>query len=322
MHFNILNISISLLLAVSIQAASVINVPKDFINISAAIKAAKAGDTVRLSPGVYNEKNILVTEGITIVSQDGNPTNTIIDPMKSGRGFIIENKSVTPVTISGVTIQNAKIPFREAGGAVLVTTGKAVIHRSIIQGTTGSDFYGGGPVNNATTNVDNVIVGNCIIRKNVGANGCGVNNCAVVGCLIYDNWALNNPMALSNCNATNCTVYNNTGGFLENAWTAGGMSGGVAVNCIFWGNSGHNGQQVNRTGNQIITYSIVQRGFVGQGNLDLDSDPSFIDISAGNFRLKKGSPAFQSGNPSILNLDGSRSDMGAYGGNFTFRIAN
>jgi hypothetical protein len=90
------------------------------------------------------------------------------------------------------------------------------------------------------------------------------------------------------------------------------MSGGTADNCIFWGNSGYNGQQVDQP--VSVTYSTIQGGYTGTGNLS--SDPLFVNPAAGDFHLQANSPAKHSGDPTILNIDGSRSDMGAYGGNF------
>jgi hypothetical protein len=47
-----------------------------------------------------------------------------------------------------------------------------------------------------------------------------------------------------------------------------------------------------------------------QGNLS--KDPLFAGLS--DFHLKPGSPAIDAGDPSIKDPDGSRSDMGLFGG--------
>ncbi|MEI6390708.1 MAG: immunoglobulin domain-containing protein, partial [Verrucomicrobiota bacterium] len=268
-----------------------------------------------MSPGTYNEINIQLTNNITISSVSG-PTNTIVDMQHTGRGFIVTGPALTNVSILGLTIQNAQIPYYSGGGAVQVVSGKCRISGCIIQGVSGAADYSGCPVFSdwANTNVNDVVVDNCIVRNNFAANCAGIGNCAVIKCLIYNNSAGNNPIALAGCHSTNCTVYNNTGGFLPNSWTAGGMGGGTAVNCIFWGNSGHNGQQIDPGSSATVTYSIVQGGFTGTGNLN--SDPLFVNASIGDFHLQTNSPARHSGDPTILNVDGSRSDMGAYGGNF------
>ena len=68
------------------------------------------------------------------------------------------------------------------------------------------------------------------------------------------------------------------------------------VNTIFWGN--------NNTidGPATVTYSIVQGGYTGDGNLNID--PLFVDERsygeapnmAGNYRLQYNSPAIEVGN--------------------------
>ena len=47
-------------------------------------------------------------------------------------------------------------------------------------------------------------------------------------------------------------------------------------------------------------------------NGNLSKDPMFVSTS--DFKLKKGSPAINAGDPSIKDIDGSRSDIGVYGG--------
>jgi hypothetical protein len=317
MHFTKTGRMISLLilgLGMSFTAnAATIRVPQDQPTITAGIAAANEGDTVAISAGTYNESNIQITKNLTVTSLTG-ATNTIVDNQHVGRGFIVSGDTLTNVNIAGLTIQNAQIPY-DGGGAILVSSGKCKINGCIIQGVSGAADYSSSPIWNSGTNVDDVMVENSIIRNNFAANGAGIRHCATYRCLIYDNTAGNSPAALFGCNATNCTIYNNTGGYLPNPWTAGGMMGGTAVNCIFWGNSGHNGQQIDPTSPATVNYCVVQGGWTGTGNLS--ADPLFVNAANGDFHLQSGSLAINAGNPSILDADGSRSDMGAYGGGFT-----
>ena len=56
--------------------------------------------------------------------------------------------------------------------------------------------------------------------------------------------------------------------------------------------------------------------YCGDGNLvendGLNVDPRFLDFLS--FKLSPDSPCIDAGDPAILDIDGSRSDMGAYGG--------
>ena len=49
----------------------------DFTSIRAAINAVHPGDEIIIKPGTYVE-NITVNKNLTIVSESGNPSNTII----------------------------------------------------------------------------------------------------------------------------------------------------------------------------------------------------------------------------------------------------
>lgn len=47
---------------------------------------------------------------------------------------------------------------------------------------------------------------------------------------------------------------------------------------------------------------------------NLHVDPRFVDLAGKNYRLADGSPCLNAGDPTILDADGSPSDMGAFGG--------
>ncbi len=71
----------------------------------------------------------------------------------------------------------------------------------------------------------------------------------------------------------------------------------------------------NISGNTSILYSLYYNvlGVNGTGDINLlDSDPEFV--SSTDFRLQTGSPCIDAGKPDIYDPDGSRSDMGYYGG--------
>jgi hypothetical protein len=99
--------------------------------------------------------------------------------------------------------------------------------------------------------------------------------------------------------------------------TAGGVnttSGGTlqAYNCIFWGNSGPTGQtaanQVNAGGGtNTVAQCIVQGGFTGTGNLNVD--PQFVNAAGNDFRLQPTSPGIDSGSNAQVPTGGMASDL-------------
>jgi len=74
---------------------------------------------------------------------------------------------------------------------------------------------------------------------------------------------------------TNCTITGNL---------QGGILGGIPTitNSIIWANSPQ--QIAEAQGTISVTYSDIQGGFVGEGNID--ADPLFADPSNGDYHLK------------------------------------
>lgn len=94
--------------SVLIIKAEIIKVPSDFPTIAQAIGNSNAGDTIILSPGTYNEKNIEINIPLTISSEwivtgdEGFIDSTIIDPTDAILFSIISDD----VEISGLKIMN------------------------------------------------------------------------------------------------------------------------------------------------------------------------------------------------------------------------
>ncbi|MEN6307611.1 MAG: right-handed parallel beta-helix repeat-containing protein, partial [Anaerohalosphaeraceae bacterium] len=159
----------------------------------------------------------------------------------------------------------------------------------------------------------------------------------VTDCIFSDNEAKNgNGGGIYNtnyCNAkvTHCTFYNNTAKNQGTGlYTVGPSSSTTVTHCILWDSAWNIGSEeiYNGTdGSTTVTYSNIQEGFDGPGNIN--SDPAFVDAGAGDFRLVWYSPCVDAGdnaapdlpaadlagNPRIMdgNDDGmSVVDMGAY----------
>jgi hypothetical protein len=91
----------------------------------------------------------------------------------------------------------------------------------------------------------------------------------------------------------------------------------VVTNCIIWGNFP---DQIAADPlfpmTLTATYSDVQDGFPGQGNID--GDPLFVDVASDDYHLSICSPAIDAGDPSSdfsnePEPNGGRINMGAYG---------
>ena len=183
------------------------------------------------------------------------------------------------------------------------------------------DFGGGGMYNDYS----NPIVESCVFFDNrttiLGGGGmyCGGDDPTITNCLFIDNSA---PFGGGMYNAAanplidNCTFTNNR----SNSW-GGGMQNDAGAkprvtNCILWGNTP---DEISFSGTADVTYSDIQGGWAGIGNID--RDPKFADSEG---RLSAGSPCIDAGNNDAVrsgittDLDGNprtingNVDMGAY----------
>jgi hypothetical protein len=217
------------------------------------------------------------------------------------------------------------------GGGVF---GPATLTNCTITGNSARSFGGG--VYSCTLHgceVANNFV-DTTVQSNMPATGAGAFGGVLVDCNVHDNTAFTPPGALfsvgggvANASATrcriwhnsaglgagvkgttleSCTVYGNTAASNGGAFTPG--SPATIHNSILWGNTPNdidpNGTQPN------ASYSDIQDGYSGTGNIV--SNPLVWAPTTGDFHLKPGSPCIDTGDPSQMDPDGSRIDMGVY----------
>jgi predicted outer membrane repeat protein len=105
----------------------------------------------------------------------------------------------------------------------------------------------------------------------------------------------------------NCTFSANQADAQGGALAVGSGTAQV-INSILWGNKrGADPSEIDDpNGVVLVTYSDIQGGHTGDGNLD--SDPQFVDSAGGNFSLKSTSPCIDHGTPSGTGLVGK--DLG------------
>jgi hypothetical protein len=162
------------------------------------------------------------------------------------------------------------------GGGIYLDGAKATIKNCLIQGNEaiGANFlyqwptYGAGIYAYSTE----LTLTNCVVTDNAVTYGHGG------GLYVYG----------SGAKVTNCTIAGNvddlgaTGG-IEIAGTA---AAAVIVNTVLWNNTG-----AEVTGSATVTYSDVEGGFAGTGNID--ADPLFV--GSGDYHLDAGSPCIDVG---------------------------
>jgi len=142
-----------------------------------------------------------------------------------------------------------------------------------------------------------------VIRQRMGAGfsshptiiNCSFDsNTAVYGGGIYNH---TDPVTI----VKNCTLYNNStiqyGGGLYNSHS---VIPPILTNCIFWGNTAPTGNQIyDNATSSLITYSDIQDGYIGTGNID--RDPLFVDPGNGDLHLIANfSPCIDAGSNTVV----------------------
>ena len=171
-------------------------------------------------------------------------------------------------------------------------------------------------------NQSNPVIADNIISKNSANSGGGIycyydSNPEISNNILSGNRAFHYGSAIfcwwSAPEISNCTIVRNST-IIRGAFYIGGSSAPQILNTVFW----QNGDDLilDFSSTATVSYSnIADSRFSGQ-NGNISSDPLFMNLEAGDYRLNPGSPCIDTGNPSSKynDPDGSRNDMGAFGG--------
>jgi parallel beta-helix repeat protein len=147
---------------------------------------------------------------------------------------------------------------------------------------TDSDLGGGGGMNN-TSNSSPTLV-NCAFTGNSAEYSWGGG--------MYNSYS-------SSPTLTNCTIVANS------ATSGGGMANYTSssprvINSVLWGDSPQEISNNDAISSPVVTYSDIQGGYSGVGNIDLD--PLFVDAAHGDLHLGATSPCIDAGDNDALHL--------------------
>ena len=275
---------------------------KRYAYIQDAINEAYPGDEIVVSEGIYQENINFGGKNLTVRAT--NPEDPVV---------------VAATVIKGSS-EDSAVTFSNAEDANCVLAGF-----TITDANNGIYCSGASPA-----------ITNCSISANVsaGIKLCQGSNPTITNCCIAANGGSGIEMLVYKSGRvtifnypiiTNCTIAGNQ---------QNGISGGIPTitNSIIWANSP---QQIADTkGTFSATYSNVQGGWPGEGNID--ADPLFADPDNGDYHLKSQagrwelgsqswiiddvtSPCIDAGDPSIpIGFEplpnGGIINIGAYGG--------
>ncbi len=281
--------------------------------IQSAANAARAGDTIVVAPGTYPE-SVTLPVGVNLVGEAG-PRQTVIDA--SGKPFGVSGGEL----VQGFTIRNAD------GPGIPRNTPMRIIH-NIIEGNkrSGIDVYG-------SYRGRDLLIANNVIRNNTTTeHGGGIRAEAVTG-EIVNNIIIGNRAVKAedgNCCPQGGGIY---------GWSGGGL---IVRNNVIMDNFAHyegGGIAYSRARDPSLRPVIQHNDLWHNRNNSLEDNAAPRDellppaeqlinlgninqdpLLTGDYHLQSGSRGINTGHPDAKynDKDGSRNDLGIYGGPHQF----
>ncbi|MEW6753260.1 MAG: right-handed parallel beta-helix repeat-containing protein [Candidatus Latescibacterota bacterium] len=316
------------------------NNPEGYATIGDAVRRAQAGDVIYISEGFYAEqvslgkKVSLIGEGadrvIVSYAQSGNAidVSATVDSTAHLEGMTIIAKSGVGVAVAqggGITLRSCTI--RGCGQqAVNLNTSASVVQLCQLAENANGALYTYGDQGSIITN--NVINGNGGVSTAWGWTGAVVFHDNPGRAIFANNLvkgSTGSVMAAVLCAGGAPSISNNVitanSGFGIAAYYGGsGPAAPTITSNIVMGNS--IGIEV-QSATPVITYNdVVDNTSADYSNSARDDmggisqDPEFVNANTGDYHLRDTSPCIDAGVPGAANADpdGSRNDMGIYGG--------
>ncbi len=293
------------------------------------------GMMLAASNGVYD--NMTITNNSCGTHGGGIWTNYAGGPESYDDGWTLINSTISGNTSarhgggiafawSHPTVINCIISDNTAnwgGGGIMGITSGFTLKESVVSNnyaiSNGGGIRASGPVYEG---LEPPIIEDCIVTGNETADESGgilLYNGQVKRTVVFDNHAATYTGGVgvqAFATLTNVTIVGNTatqGGGIE-AW---GSAHPEVVNSIIWDNT-PTAVSLFGSGQIDITYSDIDGGWDGEGNID--DDPLFTDASSGDYTITEESPCKDTGiadtdgdgEDDINDYNGTAPDMGAF----------
>jgi len=295
-----------------------------FASIQHAIDETQDGDTVLVQPGTYveninfNGKNIVVGS-LFLTSEDTSYiTQTVIDGNESGSVVTFNSGENETAEIVGFNIING---LNTNGGGVHCYQSSPTLNQLTI-----TDCSATGSAAGVYLEHSNSEVSNSKIFNNSGSNSGGVlcwdGSPTLSNLLIYDNSGSEGSgikVSIGNVLVLNSTIVSNE---TNGIWVGGGADLTVLNSIV--SNNGNQAldQIVNGGATRNISYSLIEGGYDGYGNIG--ANPIFNGMNINDFTLSNYSQCIGAGLDTTISVGedidgnprpsptGSNPDIGAY----------
>jgi len=265
------------------KESRVIKIVEECENIKVANFTITGGNAE--SAGCIGGGGILVTHPDLEYVYDGpvSPVNAVFENLIVTDNSAAAGGGISIWRVSGPTLSNLIIQENTSekyGGGLMIFTAVASVTDVTVSGNncyTDDSFGGGIIINNSEVTLTNVSV-----TDNTASFGGGMS----VG---------NSDVTLTHVTISGNTATTSGGGFLSTPF-----SNNTLTNSIIWNNSP---ESIYAFATTTISYSDIQGGWGGEGNID--ADPLFCNPDSSDFTLAENSPCVGTGESGV--------NMGAFG---------
>lgn len=282
------------------------SISNPFTTISDAVYVALYGDVIIVLPGAYNEV-IEMKDGVSIIGS-GAESSQIIG--KEGKYII---KGSNDATLQGFTIIKRGSDYGNAiyceGSSPTVTENVIMNYGEVINSGHAIHCYKASPI--ITKNyISSFYMGVKCVENSSPVIRNNIITAFLTGVFMYDKCdpiIINNTILIDKFVAIDISL-----------WSHPEIRNNIIVGLDTLTTSGIEGEDMsyatisyNDIWNTNLDYSWVTPG-VG----DISADPLFMNMDKGDYRLQENSPCIDAGDPDSQynDIDGSRNDMGAFGG--------
>jgi hypothetical protein len=226
-------------------------------------------DSIKGGGGIYNDRSIATLTNCTFNSN----TTT------NGSGGGLYNSEYSGSNMVGCVFTDNSAFYHGCG---MYNRGDAMVVNCTFSSNSGTLYSHSGGGGIADFYGQSLTVVNCIFTGNSAGFGGGMFN------------RISRSVKIVNCTfSSNSATYSNEGGGIYNR-----ECDPIIMNCIIWGNIGEQIYNYDSTAEPNITYSCIQGGYFGIGNISV-----YPMFSSSDFRLQDGSPCIDAGSNDALPPD-------------------